>query len=964
MPAPGLDINGFANGQTVNARVTVMDGFLLNVSLSGASPLFAAMYNGTIGDWFGNNDPQYTLVVEDGSVTPAPAIEFDNGTIFTGFYAELADTPIIPTDVSDLTDTEGLLNDGGFSGDYNDLSNKPTIPADVSDLTDTEGLLGGGGGTADLSITVPGTIYKGFGARYGRVYANGSSSELTVSKIVIYKEEAVTASTIDPTSSDDNFEVTGLADSDVVALFVLYGDTNGEKSLDTLRTFARAAIDTVILDGGIEGSVNTITDMRSAFYENISTLAVAAGGLVTDFEFYRSDVSLGNGIVSGATTVRQGSGAVFEIADNGDGTYYNSGMLNGGTNYRAGHKILVLGTDLGGATPANDCIVTVVSVVDGEIFQWSVEGTAAGTGYALYTPVTGTNYQIGSGAVVGNLGRDGQTGNISYMNFNNSGSNYVIGDVLTLPGTAILGGQSPSNDITITVTGVFSGQINNYNLSGVVPELWPINSISDGGRDQYDTANYISTNLQAEINYGGGTVVLDGSAAFGAGSSYVALYDSSVFGFIATGSSANRIGTSGNSGADGSSTTDTGELLTTDQTYDPALTNLTLTNDPLQAIPVTFTKENYATANDVDVIEDDSTLQIGITRGEDQGIYNPFTEEGWDSNVSPQGTLWSVGYQGDLRNLESRGYTNFYAAYGGGNLGNVVPGSKAVMYVPSIEKYYLVEWHSWTQGQNNGGPGGGGFSYTRTEIDVTQVEQGIQFSDGTTLASAEGLGRVKSTATGGRRIEEVVGYKEVSVTERTVETLTTTASRSVTDSNQFWINSVATTIDDVLDNYNQYEVDEGSPIEFSLDNNTWYTYTSSYSSDGNERGYFTNNTSVTYSQGDTIYFRYTGGGSPQTWWSKGELPGGGTNFRGAVIDYHAWTGESTIIGSIHIIDDDGEEHISHQEVQSGSTDGENDDLWLVTTEGRIRYRRIDGESKTLKIHWTAKVFYGSEYYDD
>lgn len=34
------------------------------------------------------------------------------------------------------------FNDGSFSGSYADLTNKPTIPADVSDLTDTEGLLG------------------------------------------------------------------------------------------------------------------------------------------------------------------------------------------------------------------------------------------------------------------------------------------------------------------------------------------------------------------------------------------------------------------------------------------------------------------------------------------------------------------------------------------------------------------------------------------------------------------------------------------------------------------------------------------------------------------------------------------------------------------------------------------------------------------------------------------------------
>ena len=104
-------------------------------------------------------------------------------------YNDLTDTPTIPSDVSDLTDSNGLLGGGGgggsytlpiasntvlggikigtglsingsglvtaFSGSYNDLTNlpvlfdgaytsltgTPSIPADVSDLTDTTNLL-------------------------------------------------------------------------------------------------------------------------------------------------------------------------------------------------------------------------------------------------------------------------------------------------------------------------------------------------------------------------------------------------------------------------------------------------------------------------------------------------------------------------------------------------------------------------------------------------------------------------------------------------------------------------------------------------------------------------------------------------------------------------------------------------------------------------------------------------------
>jgi hypothetical protein len=653
------------------------------------------------------------------------------------------------------------------------------IPTDISELTDAQGLLGQGG-TVDLSITVLGNPYKGFGARYGRVYGNSSSSELTVNKIVIFKEAAETSSTIHPTSSQDDFSVTGLADSDVIAMFVLYGDTNSEKSIDTLKAFARTAIDTVILAGGVEGSVNTIAAMRSTFYNNIETLTAAAGGLVENFEFF------------------------------------------------------------------------------------------------------------------------------------------------------------PDSNNT---------------------DIWPENNISDGGNDQYDTANYINTNLAQEISYNSGEIVEDAETQFGTGSKYVVVYSSSIFGIFATGSSATSISTSGNSGADGNSTTDTGELFATDRTYDPALTNLTLTNNPLRATPINFVKLDNATFDNVDIIEDDSTLQIGITRDVNNGIYNPFTEEEWNEDVSPQGTLWSVGNTDDLSNIESRTYTNFYAAYGSGQLGNRVPGSTAIMYVPSIEKYYLIQWNNWTQ--NNAG---GGFSYTRTEIDVTQVEQGLRFSDGSVLKSAEGLGRVKSTASGNRRIEEVAGYKEVGFTSLSYATVTSVASRAGVDTNIIYVPNPSE-VYNIANNYSQY-VQNVEDIEFSLDNTTWYRWNGSGTVPEGEYGYyFIENPTLNYNQGDTVYLRYQNGGLPVVWWDKAELPGGAADFRGAVIDYHAYTGDGTIIGTIHIVDDSGERHISHTEVASGGSNGENDDLWLVQNEGTISYRRIDGEAKTLKVHWTAKVFYGSEYYD-
>jgi len=372
--------------------------------------------------------------------------------------------------------------------------------------------------------------------------------------------------------------------------------------------------------------------------------------------------------------------------------------------------------------------------------------------------------------------------------------------------------------------------------------------------------------------------------------------------------------------------------------------------------PNFFRKTDDGDEVDIFVADDGQGAGIGITRGGQQGIYNPYRDDGWDGDFTPSGTEWNIDGWDDLSDVESRTYTNFFAAYGNNQLGNRVPGSKSVMYIPETDTYYAIQWLSWTQNAN-----GGGFTYLRYELDLTKLNEGVRFPDGTVLKSAEGVGRVKSTASAGRRIEEVVGSNTVSVTSVTTTNITATASRTVEGDNRFWV-STTSEIFPVIDSPNTYDIQDFATIQFSLDNVTWYTYNGGYSGSPGEIGVSTNG-SHTYNQGDTIYFRYDSGGAPQVWWDKADLPGGSGNFRGAVIDYHAYTGEATIIGTIHIVDDTGNEHISHTEVSSGSSDSENDDLWLVQNEGTISYRRIDGESKTLKIHWTAKVFYGTEFYD-
>jgi hypothetical protein len=802
------------------------------------------------------------------------------------------------------------------------------------------------------TITVPATpavLYKGLQASYGMVHSNDDDDdELNVNKIVIHRP-AVTTTTIDPTSSQDDFEVSGLGTSDVVAMFVVYGNANEAKPLSDLQAFAESVIDLVILDGGVAGEYNTADAMKTAFYANYADLAAAVNGLYTDFEFYITDVPTLN---SGVTTVRQGSGATFDIIDNGNGTY-SAGVSTSttSTNYLPGHKIKVLGTSLGGLTPDNDIILTVATTETGAITLVTNAGTAASTGTVTYTAVTGTNHLVGSGFTVSAVYKYSNGLDIS-----NPGTNYVVGDVITLLGANLTNGTTPANNITITVTEVQgSGAVNQYNRTGTVSDVWPTNSIDDGGADQYDTANFISTNLEEEINYNNGDTVEDGTAAFGTGSTYTFVYDTAIFGVFATGSSATLIRTSGNSGADGDSITEAGNLFgaaVPEQTFDNAVTHLNLVGTPYAGSLITFTRTDYG--DEIDEISEG----LHITKDDQGWLYNALEDEEHDDDT-PTGSLWNNDGWDDFGNVESRTYTSLESIWGG-NFANI-PGAKMIMLDTTTDKYWAIEFLSWTNNQN-----GGGASYTRQELDLDNLQEGIRFSDGTRQTTAYVPTNVKLTAPGDRRIEEVAGYKSVSVTERILRNLTTTASRNYDGNSVIWFDRTTTTIDEILNDREAAGIIDNTTIEFSLDNTTWYKLGNGELSSGDEKGFVITvlgDTPLTYSLGDTVYFRYVGGGGPVTWWDKDDLPGGSSNFRGAVIDYHAYTGDATIIGTIHIVDDDGEENITHTEVSSGSSDSENDDLWYVTTEGRIRYRRLDGESNTLKIQWTAKVFYGSETYD-
>ena len=174
-------------------------------------------------------------------------------------------------------------------------------------------------------------------------------------------------------------------------------------------------------------------------------------------------------------TLREGSGTVtVDVVCDGAGPYtYGEVTIGaGGTNYRVGHKIKYLGTQIpGGTTPENDLILTVSSIsLDGigTITGATASGTAP-SGGTITGLNAGTNYNVGSGLSL-EYYVDTLTGAVSLDGYYTSGTNYVVDDVVTIAGTQFANGASPANNITVTILGVDGGgAVNSVSATGTAP---------------------------------------------------------------------------------------------------------------------------------------------------------------------------------------------------------------------------------------------------------------------------------------------------------------------------------------------------------------------------------------------------------------------------------------------------------------------------------------------------------------
>ena len=213
--------------------------------------------------------------------------------------------------------------------------------------------------------------------------------------------------------------------------------------------------DVIRIDGSVFGGT-------SANHANIRVTSVGGSGDITGISVLGSAPAQTVVYNTVAFTGGNGTSAAFNITRTG--TSYSGAITNIGSNYQQNDVLTFLGTNLGGATTANDAQLTVTSVDgNGGILTFNVTGTAVDT--KDYTAISsGANLSGVDGTF------DISISGTSYsVAVNNAGNDYSVGQELLIAGTT-LGGTSPANDVTVTVASITgstgAGPINTITSSG------------------------------------------------------------------------------------------------------------------------------------------------------------------------------------------------------------------------------------------------------------------------------------------------------------------------------------------------------------------------------------------------------------------------------------------------------------------------------------------------------------------
>ena len=549
--------------------------------------------------------------------------------------------------------------------------------------------------------------YRGFYAGINRL----SGDDPTITQIVISKSSNASYKNRTNDTENDDFYVSGLSGSDTIVILNVYGvDSLRPLKIKDIRNFLEKFVDIILYT---EGTLNSdLTVIKDLFYDNIDTLtsSLPVGTLYRNFTFqdqtieYTADSYTTSGTGSGTFSIfkRSGDYKGYDLGGEGGPNEPNTNFSYG---FQSGDIINISGTAFGGQTPLNDIEIYVNNTIDGVVT--TIGNLVGGSGYS-----SDGDYFVGSNNTgeYANVSIKCATGSVTSVTLTYGGYYFQVGDIITLPGG--------NNDATIEVLSIRDGVINNnsnsnYRIVGI-PDYsspyrnssnpWPINSIRDGGWDQYDGGNYITTDKSISefigsieyiggpspddhiltvteiisgtisvgqtikhsldsrndiyiysgtldggigtysvdngydgdlgsrfftaygLNYGAGEVIEDNS--FGTSSSYVTLYDESIFAMIAINADIDKIWYSGDSGSDGGGRKEVNVLFTDDNTKVDLILPETDTLGWMSVFGPLYNYDDDIKFKSSVIDKDDNTYSAGYNHSEDKPTVVKFNKNG------------------------------------------------------------------------------------------------------------------------------------------------------------------------------------------------------------------------------------------------------------------------------------------------------------------------------------------------
>lgn len=414
------------------AKVGTTNGQILSTTYTQLRK--ADFYTGaTVGQ------PTISVYTNGASSTLDTALATPSGTDLIAFEGALPalNSPITVSGVPSGTQVTGINGTGATISVP--LQTTASSGSTTLVVTDATGLVDGlavdrGDGRAVYITNVAGTT----------ISLSGATTTTYLGGVATYS--GVTGSNIAPVGAGATFDVS--RSNSIYDSVVLNADGDGYVVGDKI------IISGIFLEGS--SPANDIT---------ITVTEVDTSGSVVDFEYNGNSVT-GNTFYENVTWTTSGSGAGATINVYRENGNYIVGITFAGGAFDINDTITIDGAFLGGVSPTNDLVLTVTDVVTDDSSRGIVSFTQSGTAISsdkTFTGIAGVNYApIGNGATF-NITR---TGSVYSAVPANDGSDYVIGDRITVSGIN-LGGTSPANDCALFITSAdSSGNILSVTASG------------------------------------------------------------------------------------------------------------------------------------------------------------------------------------------------------------------------------------------------------------------------------------------------------------------------------------------------------------------------------------------------------------------------------------------------------------------------------------------------------------------